>query len=110
MYNYLSSRDEGVSGKVEGESMQNGGESADEIRIDLLRRLAEQAMTDAQFRAAAREDLVAALVAHGYDLNNRELALVVRFREALADAGVDLDLGAGLSNEQIADLLRGQNP
>lgn len=67
-------------------------------------------MTDADFRAAAREDLEGALVEHGYDLNDRELALVMRFRETLADAGVDLDLGAGLTNDQIAELLRGQTP
>lgn len=63
-----------------------------EVRVDLLRRLAEQAMSDSAFRAMAREDLDTALSTHGYDLNDRELALVRRFRATLADAGVDLDL------------------
>lgn len=65
-----------------------------EVRVEPLRRLAEQAMTDPAFRALARDDLDRALAAHGYDLNERELALVRRFRETLADAGVDLDLVA----------------
>ncbi|CAA9545109.1 MAG: hypothetical protein AVDCRST_MAG19-391 [uncultured Thermomicrobiales bacterium] len=66
----------------------------DEVRVEVLRRLAEQAMSDPSFRAQARDDLDAALVAHGYELNERELTLVRRFRESLADAGVDLDLVA----------------
>lgn len=65
-----------------------------EIRADLLQRLAEQAMNDREFRALARVDLDAALAAHGYELNERELLLVRRFRASLADAGVDLDLVA----------------
>lgn len=65
-----------------------------EVRADLLHRLAEQAMNDPDFRALARVDLDAALSAHGYDLNERELLLVRRFRATLADAGVDLDLVA----------------
>lgn len=75
------------------------------IRGDLLRRLAEQAMTDPEFRAVARHDLGAALAQYGYDLNDRELALVTRFRESLAEAGVDLDLVERLPDEQLARLL-----
>ena len=63
-----------------------------EVRVPLLKRLAEQAMTDGEFRAVAREDLDAALTRYGYDLNARERDLVFRFRTALADAGVDLAL------------------
>jgi hypothetical protein len=64
----------------------------DDIRMDVLRRLAEQAMSDLDFRAVARHDLLAALDQYGYDLNERELALVLRFRDALEEAGVDLFL------------------
>lgn len=76
-----------------------------DVRPDLLRRLAEQAMSDPAFRAAARDDLAAALTAFGYTLNERELALVLRFRASLADAGVDLDLVDDLTDEQLASLL-----
>ena len=63
-----------------------------EIRIPLLKRLAEQAMADPGFRAVAREDLDAALTQYGYELNEREHVLVHRFRAALEEAGVDLSL------------------
>jgi len=63
-----------------------------DIRIPVLKRLAEQAMSSAEFRAAAREDLDAALVTFGYDLNDAERPLVHSFRDALAEAGVDLAL------------------
>jgi hypothetical protein len=64
-----------------------------EIRMDVLRRLAEQAMSDPEFRDVARHDLVKALDRYEYDLNEREMALVLRFRDALEEAGVDLWLG-----------------
>ena len=76
-----------------------------EVRIDLLTRLAEQAMTDAAFRAEARDDLLAALAAHGYDLNPREMALVTRFRATLEEAGIDLFLAHPPDKEQLAALL-----
>jgi hypothetical protein len=78
---------------------------SDDIRIDLLQRLAEQAMSDPAFRAMARDDLNAALSRFGYDLNEREQALVSRFRATLADAGVDLDLVAGMTADQLTQLL-----
>lgn len=74
---------------------------ADEIRMDVLRRLAEQAMTDPDFRAVARHDLDAALRQYGYDLNERELMLVHRFRAALEEAGIDLFLTQRLSPADI---------
>jgi hypothetical protein len=77
----------------------------EEIRLDVLRRLAEQAMTDLDFRAVARHDLLGALRQYGYDLNERELALVLRFRAALEEAGVDLFLTQRLT-EADKDLLR----
>jgi len=63
-----------------------------DIRMPLLKRLAEQAMADPTFRAEARESLDGALARHGYDLNERERVLVGRFRAALEEAGIDLFL------------------
>jgi hypothetical protein len=75
------------------------------IRIEVLQQLAELAMSDASFRAEASADLSAALEKYGYDLLPQELALVLRFRRSLADAGVDLDLVAGMGEEQLGDLV-----
>jgi hypothetical protein len=75
-----------------------------EIRLPLLKRLAEQAMSDHEFRLAAREDLDRALILYGYDLNAAELPLVHSFRDALAEAGVDLSLAAELSLDLDDDL------
>ena len=72
-----------------------------EIRVPLLKKLAEQAMSDGEFRAVARDDLDGALVRYGYDLNDRERALVFQFRAALADAGVDLNLIKELDVDQL---------
>lgn len=77
-----------------------------ELRIELLRQLAELAMSDAEFRAKANVDLERALTDYGYDLNPRELALVLRFRKSLADAGVDLDLVNEIPEEQLTRFLR----
>jgi hypothetical protein len=77
------------------------------IRIDLLRQLAEQAMTDPDFRTIARDDLAGALSRYGYELNEREMALVLRFRESLAEAGIDLSLRenlAGIDEELLRSL------
>lgn len=75
------------------------------VRIDVLQRLAEQVMSDPTFRNEARDDLRATLVKHGYQLTPQELALVLRFRRSLADAGVDLDLVDGKGDERLADVL-----
>ena len=75
------------------------------MRIDVLRRLAEQAMDDADFRADARDDLAGALRRHGYDLNDAELALVLRFRASLAQSGLDLDLVEGVDPMVVEALL-----
>jgi hypothetical protein len=77
---------------------------ADEIRIDVLQRLAEQAMSDPDFRAVARHDLMGALEQYGYHLNEREQALVLRFRAALEEAGVDLFLAENLGPEYVEQL------
>lgn len=75
-----------------------------EIRLPLLKRLAEQAMSDHAFRLAARDDLDSALVHYGYQLNDAELPLVHQFRDALAEAGVDLALASELSLDIDDDL------
>jgi hypothetical protein len=77
----------------------------DEIRMEVLQRLAEQAMSDPDFRAVARHDLLGALDRYGYALNERELALVLRFRAALEEAGVDLFLTQHLTDAD-KELLR----
>jgi hypothetical protein len=74
--------------------------SAD-IRIDVLQRLAEQAMSDLDFRAVARHDLEGALEQFGYDLNDSEMELVLAFRRSLADAGIDLFLEERITPEQL---------
>lgn len=72
-----------------------------DVRIDVLQRLAEQAMTDLDFRAVARHDLGEALRQFGYDLNDSEMELVLAFRRSLADAGIDLFLEQRITPEQL---------
>jgi len=74
-----------------------------EIRMPVLKRLAEQAMGDRVFRAEAARDLDAALLAYGYDLNARERELVLAFRETLAQAEVDLNLVREIDLDAIFD-------
>ena len=71
------------------------------VRIEVLQRLAEQAMSDAEFRDAARDDLPGALQRNGYELTAQEMALVLRFRRSLEDAGVDLDLVDGMGDDTV---------
>ena len=86
-------------------AMERAGAERDEIRIEVLKGLAEQAMSDAAFRAMAREDLTLALATYGYELNQREFALVARFRASLADAGVNLDLVDRLDPAELNRLI-----
>jgi len=76
-----------------------------QVRVDLLRQLAELAMSDEVFRASALDDLDGTLERYGYRLNAEELVLVHRFRASLADAGVDLDIVRRYSEQQIKRLL-----
>jgi hypothetical protein len=76
-----------------------------EVRVDLLRQLAELAMGDELFREAALDDLDGTLERYGYVLNPEELALVHRFRASLADAGIDLDIVRRYSEQQLNRLL-----
>lgn len=75
----------------------------DDVRMSVLQRLAEQAMSDQEFRAVAGRDLDEALRLHGYDLNAKERDLVGRFREALEEAGVDLFLKDEISLDGLFD-------
>lgn len=74
-----------------------------EIRVEILKRLAEQAMSDSAFRAAAARDLDAALADYGYALNERETELVHKFRITLAEAGIDLMLAKNMDLDSIFD-------
>lgn len=73
--------------------------------MPVLLKLAEQAMSDLEFRAVARHDVELALKQFGYDLNDRERTLVFSFRQALEDAGIDLFLSEDLSSDNI-EMLR----
>lgn len=77
--------------------------AASEIRVPILKRIAEQAMSDAEFRSAAAADLDAALTEYRYELNERELDLVHKFRATLAEAGVDLMLDKNMDLDSIFD-------
>lgn len=79
---------------------------SDAVRIEVLRRLAEQAMSDLEFRSVARDDLTLALRQFGYDLNDNEMALVLKFRAVLEDAGLDLFL-TGEIEDHARELLAG---
>jgi len=78
----------------------------DGVRMDLLRKLAEQAMSDPDFRSVARHDLTGALAQFGYELNEQELDLVLKFRAALEESNVDLFLAERLGPEYL-ELLKG---
>ena len=80
-----------------------------ELRVPILKRIAEQAMSDEAFRRAASVDLDAALVDFGYDLYPRELELVHKFRESLAEAGIDLMLAKNMDLDSIFDEATGEN-
>ena len=62
-------------------------------------------MSDSAFRAEAAADLPRALERYGYQLTAQEMALVLRFRRSLAEAGVDLDLIDGIGDEDLAGML-----
>jgi hypothetical protein len=77
------------------------------VRIEVLQRLAEQAMSDPTFREKANANLESTLKQYGYDLRPQELALVLRFRRSLADAGVDLDLVSSMGEAQLMEIFEG---
>ncbi len=74
-----------------------------ELRLPILKRIAEQAMSDEEFRRSAAADLDSALATWGYELNPRELDLVHKFRATLAEAGIDLMLAKNMDLDSIFD-------
>ena len=74
-----------------------------ELRLPILKRIAEQAMSDEEFRRAAAADLDSALATYTYELNPRELELVHKFRATLAEAGIDLMLAKNMDLDSIFD-------
>lgn len=83
--------------------------SNQELRVPVLKRIAEQAMSDDEFRQAAAADLDSALAQWGYDLYPRELELVHKFRATLAEAGVDLMLAKNADLDSIFDDATGED-
>ena len=81
----------------------------DDLRVPVLKRIAEQAMSDEDFRRAAAQDLDSALVQCGYELNPRELELVHKFRQTLAEAGIDLMLAKNMDLDSIFDDASGED-
>lgn len=81
----------------------------DDLRVPVLKRIAEQAMSDEGFRRAAAADLDSALAQWGYELNPRELELVHKFRATLAEAGVDLMLDKNMDLDSIFDDATGED-
>lgn len=81
----------------------------DDLRVPVLKRIAEQAMSDEEFRRAAAADLDAALVQWGYELRPRELELVHKFRATLAEAGIDLMLAKNMDLDSIFDDATGED-
>jgi hypothetical protein len=63
---------------------------ADEgIRDDVLMRLVDHAMGDADFRQSAQRDPEGTLRAHGYELTDEELAAVKDFQSEVAEHSDD---------------------
>ena len=51
------------------------------MRDDVLMQLVDKAMSDPDFRVHAQRDPDGALAAHGFDLNDDELAAVKEFQQ-----------------------------
>lgn len=83
--------------------------SQNELRVPVLKRIAEQAMSDDEFRRDAAADLDAALLKWGYELYPRELELVHKFRQTLAEAGIDLMLDKNMDLDSIFDDATGED-
>jgi hypothetical protein len=65
------------------------------VRDDVLTSLVDRALTDEQFRQAARADLEPTLAQHGYNLTDEELDAVRLMQAQTAD----------LSDEQVTEQL-----
>lgn len=77
--------------------------SQDEVRLPVLKRLAEQSMSDEVFRKAAAADLESALAEYGYELTSKELELVQMFRTTLAEANIDVQLVKNMDLDSFFD-------
>jgi hypothetical protein len=67
------------------------------IRDEVLMRLVDQAMTDAEFRRDAQADPEATLARHGYDLTATELEAVKEFQREVS----------GLSDQELEQRIAG---
>ena len=66
-------------------------EDMEEIRLEALKALTVLVIHDDQFRRAVWDDLEGTLTRYGFALNEREMAKVRDFRNAIADS-VDADV------------------
>ena len=57
------------------------------IRDEVLMQLVDRAMNDQEFRQSAQRDPEGTLRAHGYELNDEELAAVKEFHAEVAEHG-----------------------
>ena len=86
------------------------------IRIAFTLRIEEDRIADVRFQAqscvttvacasALTEMIQGKSLSEVLSLTPQELSLVLRFRRSLEDAGVDLDLVAGMGDERLATVL-----
>ena len=66
-------------------------EEMEEIRLEALKALTVLVIHDEQFRRAVWDNLEGTLTRYGFALNEREMAKVRDFRNAIADS-VDADV------------------
>ena len=66
-------------------------EEIEEVRLEALKALTVLVIHDDQFRRAVWDDLEGTLTRYGFALNEREMAKVRDFRNAIADS-VDADV------------------
>ena len=68
------------------------------VRDDVLMQLVDKAMSDPDFRSHAQRDPDGALAAHGFDLNDDELAAVKEFQQQTAELPPD-ELNGAIANQ-----------
>lgn len=67
----------------------------EEIRLEALKALTILAIHDDQFRGGIWDDLEGTLKRYGFALNDREMAKITNFRDAVVDS-IEEDVMAGL--------------
>jgi hypothetical protein len=72
-------------------------EGEEEIRLEALKALTVLVIHDDQFRREVWDDPEGTLTRYGFALNDREMARVRNFRDAIADS-VEDDVVAGLAS------------